>query len=43
MAVLSIASYLLGISDRHLENFLVNTTDGEVLGIDFGCALGAGV
>ena len=43
MAVFSIASYLLGIGDRHLDNFLVNTTDGEVLGIDFGCAFGAGV
>lgn len=43
LAVFSIASYLLGIGDRHLENFLVNTTDGEVLGIDFGCAFGAGI
>lgn len=39
----SIVSYLFGIGDRHLENFLVNTTDGEVLGIDFGCSFGAGV
>ena len=39
----SIASYLLGIGDRHLENFLVNTVDGEILGIDFGCAFGAGI
>jgi len=43
MAVFSIVSYLLGIGDRHLENFLVNTTDGEVLGIDFGYSFGAGV
>lgn len=43
MAVLSVASYLLGIADRHLENFLVNTKDGQVVGIDFGLALGAGV
>jgi DNA-dependent protein kinase catalytic subunit len=41
--VLSIASYLLGIGDRHLENFLISTTDGEVLGIDYGCAFGFGV
>jgi DNA-dependent protein kinase catalytic subunit len=43
IAVFSIASYLLGIGDRHLENFLVSTTDGEVLGIDYGCAFGSGV
>jgi len=43
VAVLSIASYLLGIGDRHLENFLISTTDGEVLGIDYGCAFGFGV
>jgi DNA-dependent protein kinase catalytic subunit len=43
MAVFSIASYLLGIGDRHLENFLVDTSDGEVLGIDFGIAFGSGV
>ena len=35
MATFSIASYLIGIGDRHLENFLVDTTDGEVFGIDF--------
>lgn len=43
IAVFSITSYLLGIGDRHLENFLVNTNDGEVLGIDYGCAFGSGV
>lgn len=41
MAVFSIASYLIGIGDRHLENFLIDTTDGEVLGIDFGIAFGS--
>jgi DNA-dependent protein kinase catalytic subunit len=43
IAVFSIASYLIGIGDRHLENFLIDTTDGEVLGIDFGIAFGSGV
>jgi len=43
MAVFSIASYLIGIGDRHLENFLVDTSDGEVFGIDFGIAFGSGV
>ena len=41
MATFSIASYLIGVGDRHLENFLVDTTDGEVLGIDFGHAFGS--
>ena len=36
-------SYLLGIGDRHLENFLVDTQDGEVLGIDFGIAFDSGL
>jgi DNA-dependent protein kinase catalytic subunit len=43
IAVFSAASYLLGIGDRHLENFLVDTTDGEVFGIDFGIAFGSNV
>jgi len=43
MAVFSIASYLIGIGDRHLDNFLIDTTDGEVLGIDFGIAFGSGI
>lgn len=43
MATFSIASYLIGVGDRHLENFLVDTTDGEVFGIDFGIAFGNGV
>ena len=43
MATFSIASYLIGIGDRHTENFLVDTTDGEVFGIDFGIAFGSGV
>ena len=43
MAVFSVASYLIGIGDRHLENFLIDTTDGELLGIDFGIAFGSNV
>jgi DNA-dependent protein kinase catalytic subunit len=43
MAVFSITSYLIGIGDRHLENFLIDTSDGEVFGIDFGIAFGSGV
>lgn len=43
MAAFSICSYLIGVGDRHLDNFLVDITDGEVLGIDFGIAFGSGV
>jgi DNA-dependent protein kinase catalytic subunit len=43
LATFSVASYLIGIGDRHLENFLVDTSDGEVLGIDFGIAFGSGL
>lgn len=43
MAVFSVASYLIGIGDRHLENFLIDTTDGELQGIDFGIAFGSNV
>jgi DNA-dependent protein kinase catalytic subunit len=43
MAVFSIASYLIGVGDRHLENFLIDITDGEVLGIDFGIAFGSNI
>jgi DNA-dependent protein kinase catalytic subunit len=43
LATFSVASYLIGIGDRHLENYLVDTSDGEVLGIDFGIAFGSGL
>lgn len=39
----SISAYIIGIGDRHLENYLVDTTDGEILGIDFGVAFGNGL
>ncbi len=37
------ASYILGIGDRHLENFLVNYLTGEIIGIDFGISFGNGI
>jgi len=33
---LSISNYILGIGDRHLENFLYNRKDGWIISIDFG-------
>jgi len=43
LATFSVCSYILGIGDRHLENFLIDKSDGEVLGIDFGVAFGNGL
>ncbi|KAI9209180.1 uncharacterized protein BJ171DRAFT_576762 [Polychytrium aggregatum] len=42
LAAFNICSYLLGIGDRHLENFLISQKSGEVIGIDFGLAFGSG-
>jgi DNA-dependent protein kinase catalytic subunit len=39
----SMCSYILGIGDRHLENFLVDQTNSEIVGIDFGAGFGQGV
>ncbi|XP_066140487.1 DNA-dependent protein kinase catalytic subunit-like [Euwallacea fornicatus] len=39
-AVICICHWILGIGDRHLQNFLVCTRNGKVLGIDFGHAFG---
>lgn len=43
IAAFSIASYIIGIGDRHLENFLFDNSDGKVLGIDFGLAFGSNI
>jgi DNA-PKcs, N-terminal/Phosphatidylinositol 3- and 4-kinase/DNA-PKcs, CC5/DNA-dependent protein kinase catalytic subunit, CC1/2/DNA-dependent protein kinase catalytic subunit, CC3/FAT domain/FATC domain len=39
-AVVSICQYVLGIGDRHLENFLLDQTSGDVIPIDFGMSFG---
>ncbi|KAJ3105324.1 hypothetical protein HDU97_008221 [Phlyctochytrium planicorne] len=41
LAALNICSYLLGIGDRHLDNFLVDLKCGQIIGIDFGHAFGS--
>ncbi|CAD2214448.1 hypothetical protein AGDE_13289 [Angomonas deanei] len=39
-ATLSLVSYLFGVGDRHLSNFLSDHKSGEVISIDFGHAFG---
>lgn len=39
-AVISTCQYILGIGDRHLSNFMIDTTTGELVGIDFGYSFG---
>lgn len=40
-AVLCISHWILGIGDRHLSNFMINTETGGMIGIDFGHAFGS--
>ncbi|XP_077022849.1 DNA-dependent protein kinase catalytic subunit isoform X2 [Tamandua tetradactyla] len=40
-ALLCISHWVLGIGDRHLNNFLVNMETGNLAGIDFGHAFGS--
>ena len=42
-SVICAAGYVLGIGDRHLENFLVNVYDSQVYLIDFGISFGQGL
>ena len=42
-STLCIGCYLLGIGDRHLENFLININNSEVYAIDFGISFGQGL
>jgi DNA-dependent protein kinase catalytic subunit len=41
-AAMCVSNYVCGIGDRHLENTLLDTRDGSVVGIDFGMAFGMG-
>ena len=40
LAALTIAQYILGIGDRHTENFMVEPATGRAIAIDFGMAFG---
>lgn len=41
LATLTACMHILGIGDRHLDNFLLHTPTGNVVGIDFGHAFGS--
>ncbi|ETO08865.1 DNA dependent protein kinase catalytic subunit [Reticulomyxa filosa] len=43
LAVYTTCGYILGIGDRHLDNYLVDQTTGQIIGIDFGAAFGYGL
>jgi DNA-dependent protein kinase catalytic subunit len=42
-AAICLITYLFGIGDRHLENFLIQTSTGSMVMIDFGYSFGASV
>ncbi|KRW98378.1 Protein kinase-like domain [Pseudocohnilembus persalinus] len=42
-SVLCLAGYILGIGDRHLENYLINIQTGDIVAIDFGISFGQGI
>jgi DNA-dependent protein kinase catalytic subunit len=42
-AVLSLGSYILGVGDRHLDNFLFDFVQGKIIPIDFGYSFGFGI
>ena len=41
-SVMAISQWLLGIGDRHTDNFLFDRTTGRIAAIDFGMAFGQG-
>ena len=41
LASLTACAHVLGIGDRHLDNFLLSKSTGKVVGIDFGHAFGS--
>ena len=36
-AVMSIVGYILGLGDRHGENILFDSTNGDCVHVDFNC------
>ncbi|KAJ6637162.1 Serine/threonine-protein kinase ATR [Pseudolycoriella hygida] len=41
-AVMSIVGYILGLGDRHGENILFDSTNGDIMHVDFNCLFNQG-
>lgn len=41
-AVMSIVGYILGLGDRHGENVLLDSNNGETVHVDFDCIFNKG-
>lgn len=41
-AVISMVGYILGLGDRHGENILFDSTNGDVVHVDFNCLFNKG-
>jgi Phosphatidylinositol kinase and protein kinases of the PI-3 kinase family len=42
-AAICIATYILGIGDRHLDNFCVHSSSASLVMIDFGYSFGSSI
>jgi len=42
-AVWSVVGHIMGIGDRHTENILIDTTNGELVHVDFDCLFDKGL
>eukprot|EP01083_Nonionella_stella_P086661 240892_1 len=42
-SVITICTYILGLGDRHLDNYLIDESNGSMVSIDFGAAFGQGL
>lgn len=40
LAAMNTTHWLLGIGDRHLQNFVIDQNNGQLIGIDFNMAFG---
>eukprot|EP01117_Protostelium_nocturnum_P016014 TRINITY_DN6263_c0_g1_i1.p1 TRINITY_DN6263_c0_g1~~TRINITY_DN6263_c0_g1_i1.p1 ORF type:complete len:1383 (+),score=565.02 TRINITY_DN6263_c0_g1_i1:228-4151(+) len=42
-AVMSMIGYIVNLGDRHLENLLLDSTNGDCIHVDFNCLFGKGL